>query len=140
MERKLRAKLPPPLSVTEGARGRCSALLARRRAERVHFLESLRDPDVIKDSENDEHFRTLVALAINDYRVNRRSLAALLGVSDAAVSRWANGKNAPPTYGRPQIIAMIGFLLEAALEAERKGEAEPEEVAPMLKMAERARR
>ncbi len=114
-------------------------LFARRRAERWNFLSSLRGPDIPRDCEDIEYFRALVSLAIEDYGVNRRSLGALLGVSEAAISRWIGGKSKPPAYARPQIVLMIASLLEASLQAEDRGDEEPVPLMPEEAGAEQIR-
>jgi len=107
---------------------------ARRRGERYNFLEGLRSADIAKDCAVADHFHALLALAINDYGVSRKSLAALLGVSEGAVSRWLSEKATPPAYARPQIIGMLAGLLAATLKAEDAGQRLPEDLESLRRL------
>ena len=90
-------------------------MLVRRRGERLSFLASLRSPDFSEASVDQEFFRVMVSLAVNDYGVSRKRIAETLGTSEATIGRWAAGASLPPLYIRRQIGNVIAIILESDL-------------------------
>lgn len=102
-------------------------LTERRKGERMNFLRYLQGPNAIEDCANDEFFVTTVSLAMGDYGVSRRAVAALLGVSEASISRWVAGRNLPHIYARPNVVRVVCAVLARELEG---GSADVQPAAP----------
>lgn len=92
-------------------------LLARRRGERLNFLRTLQDGAFREglERQSDELFRTLLALAVNDYGVSRKALALALNIAEPTISRWAKGGSSPPAYGRITVIDALAALMVSSL-------------------------
>jgi|HubBroStandDraft_5_1064220.scaffolds.fasta_scaffold272653_1 DNA-binding transcriptional regulator YiaG len=108
-----------------------AALLARRRVERNHFLSIVMSAEARTYAQDRKYFRSLVELAVKDYGVSRRSLAALLNTSESAVLRWTTGENAPPGYARKEVLLAVADLLRQDLAAEDKNEPRPDDLGPL---------
>ncbi|MFN3858789.1 MAG: hypothetical protein ACK4RV_13675 [Caulobacter sp.] len=87
-----------------------------REAEKKNFYAMINSGDVAEQCRDDSDlFESIVSLAINDYGVGRRDLAFILGVSEAAISRWSRGMAMPPRHSRPNIVGLIAAVLARTL-------------------------
>lgn len=105
-------------------------LKKQRIKEKAVFLEALRQPElqalVCNDSDT---FASALALAICEYGVMQKDIAAHLGVDQSAVGRWKTAEFAPKPYSRPAVLTAVAAVLEQNIEYGTDGHiggAEPE--------------
>ena len=87
------------------------ALVARRQVEIAYFIEALGMDTVLEDIDNAEYFRSLLALAVNDYGVSRSALAEHLRTDTSNISKWIAGGTAPRLLTRRLAVSRIRDLL-----------------------------
>ena len=69
---------------------------------------------------DDRLFAEIVDLAVGQYGVTQARIAEELGISGAAVGRWAKAIHLPPPYVRQAVIDVIVELIEPNLVAQKK--------------------
>lgn len=86
-------------------------LIARRQVEIAYFIEALGMEAVLEDIDNSEYFKSLIALAVNDYGVSRAALAEHLHTDQSNISKWIAGDTTPRLLTRRLAVSRIRDLL-----------------------------
>jgi hypothetical protein len=77
------------------------------------FLRQLNDPEVQDEAKRDDHlFASIIDLATDEYGVRQTSIADAIGISGAAVGRWAKGTNLPAPYVRASVIQALAAIIQ----------------------------
>ncbi len=102
---------PADIEAEAGSAINVKSLIARRQTEIAYFIEALSMDAVLEDIDNSEYFRSLIALAVNDYGVSRSALADHLHTDQSNISKWIAGDTAPRLLTRRLAVSRIRDLL-----------------------------
>ena len=94
-------------------------LLETRRNEIKAFSIALRNEqflNFVATPEGDDAFRDFLELAVREYGVSQKEIAAAISTSTATVSRWIGGSTSPPCYGRKSIVEAVAMIIDHNLD------------------------
>lgn len=94
-------------------------LLKTRRNEIKAFSIALRDEhflNFLSKPEGDEAFGDMIELAVKEYGVSQREIAAATDATTPTVSRWMNGVSTPPRYARKGVVEAIAMIIDHNLD------------------------
>lgn len=100
--------------------GKITDFLGRRLSERKAFVAALKEAgfrNQLLEDQSEWLFASVVDLAINDYGVRQKHLAALIRANTASIGRWAAKTAAPTPIARVGVVDAIIQLLEFDISA-----------------------
>jgi hypothetical protein len=98
------------------------AKLQRNRfGELQAFLKQLQDSRLQEDAKADDRlFASIIGLGVEEYGVRQAAIAEAIGISAAAVGRWAKRINLPPPYVRGTVVQALAAIVEEAVRLQEK--------------------